>query len=106
MTRAAAQAERIGLEHTAEFCRILRSVPLAGKSYLACLAELMDGLATRSDASAVCAPPRAAPRPRVARPDALRAARQLPEEAKEFVRGFIKSQRVWIKTMERMGVAA
>lgn len=43
---------------------------------------------------------------RVARPDALRAARQLPEEAKEFVRGFIKSQRVWIKTMERMGVAA
>lgn len=62
MTRAAAQAERIGLEHTAEFCRILRSVPLAGKSYLACLAELMDGLATRSDASAVCAPSRAAPR--------------------------------------------
>eukprot|EP00290_Baffinella_frigidus_P006617 CAMPEP_0180124328 /NCGR_PEP_ID=MMETSP0986-20121125/4591_1 /TAXON_ID=697907 /ORGANISM="non described non described, Strain CCMP2293" /LENGTH=370 /DNA_ID=CAMNT_0022063657 /DNA_START=35 /DNA_END=1147 /DNA_ORIENTATION=- len=74
------QAERIGLEHTADFCRWLRAVPLTGKTYLGCLVELIEGLTTAFEAS------------------------ELPEEGKAQMRGFVKSQNVWIKTMERMGI--
>lgn len=46
-------AERLGLELTETFCMWLRSIPLQGTTYLACLEEIIAGLEAHCAASPV-----------------------------------------------------
>lgn len=72
--------ERVGLEYTEVFCEWLRAIKFTGKTYLACLEELVAALEQR----------------------VLEAG--IAPEFKEQVLGFNKSQVAWLQTMRRMKV--
>uniref|UniRef100_A0A6U4M738 Uncharacterized protein n=1 Tax=Hemiselmis andersenii TaxID=464988 RepID=A0A6U4M738_HEMAN len=72
-------AERHGLEFTQTFCRWLRAIKLKGTTYLECLSEVLDGV------EAAC------------------GASDAAHEFKDFVAGFVKSNRVWAVTLKKMG---
>jgi hypothetical protein len=74
--------ERMGALLTEEFVEIVRSVPLAGRSYAACYAELARGLA-----------------------DALRTRTSRVEGGIEFLQEYVRGMHIWQKTLKSLGAS-
>jgi len=73
------QMERHGLEFTEVFCEWLRELDLKGTTYLQCLEEVIAGIEAKCAASTVA------------------------QEFKDYVTGFLKSNKVWAITMKKIG---